>query len=105
MAIDEKIGNQLSIATALNNIAIILVKKGEYDEALEKYKLSMEINKKLGDQPGIAYTQVQIGLLYSYMSKKEDAIESTQKALDIFEKIGLENEARKAKAQIKKLRL
>ena len=66
---------------------------------------SMDINKKLGDQRGIAYTLAQIGLLYSHIGKKEEAIESTQKALDIFEKIGLENEARKAKAQIKKMHL
>ncbi|HMB44681.1 MAG TPA: tetratricopeptide repeat protein, partial [Candidatus Methanoperedens sp.] len=59
--------------------------------------------KKLGDQRSIAYTLAQIGLLYSHMSKKEEAIESTKKALDIFEKIGLENEARKAKDQIKKM--
>jgi len=50
MEIDDRIGNQFGITTALNNIAIILMIKGEYDEALEKYKQSMEIRKNLGDQ-------------------------------------------------------
>jgi tetratricopeptide (TPR) repeat protein len=65
----------------------------------------MEINKKLGDLYYLAYTLAQMGLLYFQIDKKEEAIESTQKALDIFQKIGLENEARKAKDQIKKMSL
>jgi bacterioferritin (cytochrome b1) len=66
---------------------------------------SMIINTKLGNQRGIAYTLAQMGLLYSLINKKEEAIESTKKALDIFEKIGLENEAQKAKDQIKKMNI
>jgi len=65
----------------------------------------LKIYKKLGDLRDLAYTLAKIGLLYSDIGKKEEAIDSTQKALNIFEKIGLENEARKAKDQIKKMRL
>lgn len=105
MEIKEKLGDQRGISQTLHNIAMIHQTKGEYDEALEKYKQSVEIDTKLGDQLGIAYNLAQIGSLYFHMSKKEEAIESTQKALDIFEKIGLENDARKAKDQIKKMSL
>jgi tetratricopeptide (TPR) repeat protein len=105
MVINNKLGGQRGKATTLHQIALIHQDKGEYDEALEIYRQSMEISTKLGDQRGIAYTLAQMGLLYSQISKKEEAIESTQKALEIFEKIGLENEARKAKDQIKKMRL
>jgi hypothetical protein len=39
-----------------------------------------------------------------FTGKKEKAIECTQKAFNIFIKIGLENEARKASAQIEEIR-
>jgi tetratricopeptide (TPR) repeat protein len=103
MDIETKLGDHRGIAQTLHNIAVIHQDKGEYDEALEKYNQSMDIEKKLGDQRGLAYTLAQMGLLYSLINKKEEAIESTKKALDIFEKIGLENEAKKAKDQIKKM--
>ncbi|MDP2845966.1 MAG: tetratricopeptide repeat protein, partial [Candidatus Methanoperedens sp.] len=105
MEIEIKLGDQRSIAHTLHQIALIHQDKGEYNEALEKYKQSMEIDTKLGDLHGLAYTLAQMGLLYSQIGKKEEAVKSTQKALDIFEKIGLENEARKAKSQIEKMRL
>ncbi|NJD51683.1 MAG: tetratricopeptide repeat protein [Candidatus Methanoperedens sp.] len=105
MEIDKKLGDQRGIAQTLHMIAMIHQDKGEYNEAFEKYNQSTEVYKKIGDLHGLAYTFAQMGLLYSQMGKKEEAIESTQKALEIFEKIGLENEARKAKDQIKKMHL
>jgi len=103
--IKNKLGDQQGIAQTLHQIAGIHQAKGEYNEAFEKYNQSIEIYKKLGDLRDLAYTLAQMGLLYSQIGKKEEAIKYTQKALDIFEKIGLENEARKAKAQIEKMRL
>ncbi len=103
--IKKKLGDQRGIAQTLHQIAGIHRAKGEYNEAFEKYNQSIEIYTKLSDQYDLAYTLAQIGLLYSQTGKKEEAVESTQKALEIFEKIGLENEARKAKDQIKKMRL
>lgn len=105
MDIAKKLGDQRGIAAILHSIGIIQQNKGEYEEALEKYRQSMEINNKIGNQRSIAYILAQMGLLYSQIGKKQEAIESTQKALDLFEKIGLENEARKAKAQIEKMSL
>ncbi|MBU3967573.1 MAG: tetratricopeptide repeat protein [Euryarchaeota archaeon] len=105
MEINIKLGDQRGIAQTLHNIAMIHQDKGEYEEALEKYKQSMEIDTTLGNLRDLAYTLAQVGLLYSQIGEKEEAINYTQKALDIFEKIGLENEARKAKAQIEKMRL
>jgi len=101
MEIKEKLGDQSGIAHTLHQIAMIHQDKGEDQQALEKYQQSMEIEEKLGDQGGIAYTAAQMSLLYSKIGKKEKAIEYTQKALGIFENIGLDNEAMKARAQLK----
>ncbi len=97
LEIKKKLGDQRGVAQILHQIAMIHEDKGD--------KQSLKIKEKLGDQQGIAYTLAQMGLFYSDIGKKEEAIEYTQKAIDIFEKIGLENEARKAKDQIKKMRM
>lgn len=104
LAIKEKLGDLDGIARTLHQIAMIHHERGEYEKALEKYNKSLEIMEKLGDQSGIAYIMAQMGLLYSISANKKNAIEYTQKALEIFEKIKLENEVKKAKAQIEKMR-
>ncbi|MCG2727941.1 MAG: tetratricopeptide repeat protein [Candidatus Methanoperedenaceae archaeon] len=71
--------------------------KGEYDEALEKYRHSMEIEKKLCNLRDLAYTLAQMGLLYSHTGKKEEAIESTQKALIYLKKLDLKMKPEKQK--------
>jgi len=104
LEIRKKHGTQYGMAETLHQIANLLFFDCQYDKAIDKYNQSLEINIKLGDQRGIAYTQLQLGFLYTVAGKKDKAIESTQKALDIFEKIGLENDAKKAKAQIEEIR-
>ncbi len=104
LEIEKKLGDQSGIAQTFHQIANVHFLKGEYDEALNKYNQSLEIDKKLGDQRGRAYTQAQMGLLYANLNKKDKAIENMQRALEIFEKIGLENDAKRAKAQIEKIR-
>ena len=88
MEIDKRIGNQLGIATALNNIAIILMNKGEYDEALEKYRQSMEIKKKLGDQRGIAQTLHNIAIIHQDKGEYDEALEKYRQSMEINEKLG-----------------
>ncbi len=100
----KELGDQRNIAYTLHNIAKTHQDKDERDKALDKYNQSLEIAEKLDDQRFIATTYLEIGLLYIQIGKREDAIEYTQKALDIFETIDLENEAKKAKAQIETIR-
>ncbi len=100
----EKSATGLVKARALHNLGMIHQDQGRYDEAVKIYRKSLKIKEELEDRRGAAYTRAQIGVLYSQLGKKEEAIKSTQEALNIFKKIGLENEARKAEAQIEKIR-
>ncbi len=71
------------------------------EELIKAYRDKNRIEEAFWDVK--SFIKFQPTFVYTDDHVREEAIESTKKALDIFEKIGLENEAQKAKDQIKKM--
>jgi len=59
-AAGERIGDDLITSTALQNLGILAMFRGESDQAIEHYKRSLTLKRKIGDYYGL--TQVLINL-------------------------------------------
>ncbi|CAG0993112.1 hypothetical protein METP3_02775 [Methanosarcinales archaeon] len=62
--------------------------RGEYEEALEKYKHSMEIGKKISNQFVIASALNNIAIILMYKGEYDEALEKYREAMVIKEKLG-----------------
>jgi G-protein signaling modulator 2 len=62
--------------------------RGEYDEALEKYRQSMEIWRKLGYQQGMATTLHNIAYIHQDKGEYDEALEKYKQSMEIKEKLG-----------------
>ncbi|PAV12059.1 hypothetical protein ASJ81_07905 [Methanosarcina spelaei] len=78
-----------SVATALNNLAGLYKRMGEYEKALQLYQRTLDIREKtLGSQhPDFATTLNNFAELYRQMGEYEKALSLYQKALEIDEKV------------------
>jgi predicted ATPase len=56
LALQRKLGDEKSIAYALNNLANAAVQQGEHERAKELYLEALEIAKRRGDRHGTAFT-------------------------------------------------
>jgi tetratricopeptide (TPR) repeat protein len=78
-------------------------KRGEYDEALEKYEESLRIEEELGNRAGAALSSGQIGALFTRTGGYTEAFDRLMQALLIFMELGSPS-ARTAVAALKALR-
>ena len=62
--------------------------RGEYEEAMELYKKSLEIKEKIGDLKGKSATYHEMANIHSVRGEYEKAMELYRKSLEIIEKIG-----------------
>jgi tetratricopeptide (TPR) repeat protein len=62
--------------------------RGEYDEALKKYKQSMEIDEKIGDQVGIAAALNNIAIILVNKGEYDEALEKYKQSIDINKILG-----------------
>ena len=78
-----------SVATTLNNLALLYHQMGDYEKALPLYQRALEISEKvLGPQhPSVAQTLNNIAELYRQMGDYEKALPLYQRALEIREKV------------------
>jgi len=72
-------------SSALNNIAEIYIKQGNYDKALEYYNKSLQLTSK---PSSIAVTYNNIALVYSDKGDKNKAVEYYKKAIEFAQKAG-----------------
>jgi tetratricopeptide (TPR) repeat protein len=84
----ERVGDQLGVAMAYNNIGEVYRAQGEYAQALEWYGKSVAITEKLGDQAGLAPTYNNIGFVYKARGEYDQALEWYGKSATITEKLG-----------------
>jgi tetratricopeptide (TPR) repeat protein len=78
--------------------------KGNYDEAKELYKRSLEIKRRIGDMRGTAMTLGQMGRLAEEQSDLELAERLYQEAYQIFQKLGAGKYLETAKKDLELLR-
>jgi tetratricopeptide (TPR) repeat protein len=61
---------------------------GEWDEALDFYRRSLEIKERLGDQAGAAQTLNNIGLIYANKGEWDEALDFYRRSLEMSERLG-----------------
>jgi CHAT domain-containing protein/tetratricopeptide (TPR) repeat protein len=82
------------VATNLDNLGILYVRRGEYAEAEPLHKRALDIREKiLGlEHPGVAYSLINLGHLYKERGKYAEAELLFKRSLTISEKmLGLEH--------------
>ena len=80
MAFRKVNSRKLIQAKNLQETAIKLHKKGEWDKALEFYEKSLKIYQKLGDKQGISSSYNNLGLLYKDKGEWDKALEFYEKS-------------------------
>ena len=88
MAFRKVNSRELNQAENIQETAIKLHKKGEWDKALEFYEKSLEIKEELGDKHGISSSYNNLGSLYSDKGEWDKALEFYEKSLEIKEELG-----------------
>jgi len=83
----EKSGLKKQMADALNTQGISLYLRGEYPEAMYKYKLSLTIKEEIGEKKGIASSLNNIGLIYNIHDENSKALDFYQRSLKIHQEI------------------
>lgn len=76
---------------AINNQGNVYIELGNYKEALDKYKLSLELRSTTKNTADIAASYNNIGYVYKEIGDYDKAVENILNALKLFEKIGNEN--------------
>lgn len=71
----QKVNNQKGIGWAYNNIAILLIEKEKYEEALGYLNKTMALKGRSQDQEGLTRTYNHIGIIYlNYQNDPDQAI-------------------------------
>jgi len=78
-------------AKALNNRAILKVKRHKYESAIEDYKLSAKLKKLNGDFQGTVNTYWNMAILYERLRQFENAINIIKEALFLIKHYDLDN--------------
>ncbi|TFF97384.1 MAG: tetratricopeptide repeat protein [Promethearchaeota archaeon] len=84
---NEITNNWYKFAKATNMIATHQTKEEKYNDALDRFKLSLQIDQSIGNDSGVAYTYEKLGNFFLDQNKEEEAIENYQLAKKYFEKV------------------
>lgn len=82
MAIQEKKGDMLGLATSLQNRASIYTELGQFSSAKSDYEKEVAIFKKIGDQEGLSDAYSGLGHLLYQQGKLAEALTWCEKALE-----------------------
>jgi CHAT domain-containing protein/Tfp pilus assembly protein PilF len=77
-----------SLLAALKAIAIPLIKKGDYAQALGISQLAARIAERIGDPVGMGNALCDLGFVYELQNRPEQALDCLQKSFAIFVKTG-----------------
>jgi len=83
----EGISDKSGMASNLNNIGVIYLKKGYYPKALDYYLQCLQIKEEIQDKKGIAYALNNIGIIYKLKGDYIKAMEYYRKSLNIQEEL------------------
>jgi eukaryotic-like serine/threonine-protein kinase len=80
-------GQELQVAGVLNNIGVLLVAQGRYQEALDKFREVLTIRERImgADHPLIGGLLVNIGAMQTHTGKFADALATLQRGRVIME--------------------
>jgi tetratricopeptide (TPR) repeat protein len=76
---------------AYNNLGNAFCDKGNFQEGLKNYSVSLKIREEINDKKGIADSYVNIGLVYSNQGDYPVALKNYFAALKIYEEVGNKN--------------
>lgn len=88
LAIYKREKQQIKLANAYNNMAIIKRRQHSFLEALDFFDEALAIRKKIYNEehPNVAFVYTNIGQVYADQDKPEKALEYQQMALNIYKK-------------------
>ena len=84
----EEQGNSAGVATANNNLGLLLMDRGDLNGAEEMLRKSLEVEERLGKLEGMAASYNNLGLLLVKRGDLNGAEEMYRKSLEISEKLG-----------------
>ena len=75
----------LEVAAILNNLAGVLEKQGKFDEALDRYRLALEMKRKLlpDGHPELIPSLGNLARLYARLAKDDEALKLLGQAMEI----------------------
>jgi tetratricopeptide (TPR) repeat protein len=88
LEVAERIGFRMGVAAALQNIGVVLYRRGKYAEALGYFFKSLKLKEELADRGGMSKSLNTIALVYYTQGKNAEALENYFKSLRIREEIG-----------------
>ncbi len=84
----KEFNNIAAAAVILNNMGVVLAKKGEWDDALVMYADALKTFERVGDVHGMAQTYNNMGLVLADKGEWDDALVMYRKDLEISERVG-----------------
>jgi signal transduction histidine kinase len=84
LALEEKYGDEASLAKSYDEIAFLYAKVGTNERALHFCSKSISLRERTGDKLGLANSYKTLGLVYSQMSASKQALEYLRKASEIY---------------------
>ncbi len=86
-ALQIEIGRQNYLGMAMNyaNIGSVYLREGDYERAMDNFRLSLENNEKINSTRGIGLCNYHIGTVYEMQGDRQKALAQYLKAYDILE--------------------
>ncbi len=84
LALEEKYGDEESLAKSYEEIAFLYAKVGTNERALNFCSKSISLREKTGNKLGLAGSYKTLGLVYSQMSAAKQALDYLRKASEIY---------------------
>jgi CHAT domain-containing protein/Tfp pilus assembly protein PilF len=84
----QKEGDKRKLASAYNNLAILLTYRGNHSLALQYYLRGMELAQEVGWKSGIAHSLLNIGVLYEAQDNYDLAMDYFNRSLKMSEELG-----------------
>ncbi|MEL6864703.1 MAG: tetratricopeptide repeat protein, partial [Bacteroidota bacterium] len=78
----ERVGYQLGLANAYDNMGLVFQAKFDYTNAMKQFVEALKIRNKVNDQKGIAASKNNIGKVFYLQEDIKSAIENLNAALD-----------------------
>jgi predicted ATPase/predicted Ser/Thr protein kinase/Flp pilus assembly protein TadD len=87
LALAEEIGDQMLVAEALNWLAFVSHRQGEFDAAVDLLQQSLKVRRSTGDHHGLATCLTNLGTIYAYLGENEKAQALLLEGLQTYEQL------------------
>jgi tetratricopeptide (TPR) repeat protein len=86
------LGEPVLEAAAANNIGLLLIRLGDFDQAMVHFEASLEKKRALGDRAGIGRTMLNRAIVRVRQNRLPEAFAEQEAALAIFVELGMKRE-------------